>query len=179
MTTIRLTSQKTIFKGDLLELKEDTIQIGAQSHKYHTVYRSSAAEVFPLTNKYELYLISQYRYLYNKRVLEAIGGYMEPGETSLACAKRELEEEIGFLATQWEEIVRVDLAASAIKATLHLFLARDLENVVHRREESEDIEVIKMPLAEAVEKAALGEIHDAASIAGIFLLDKLRREKKI
>lgn len=179
MTKIQVTSQHTIVKTPYVEIKKEKVKIGDTSSVYHTLYRAPAVMVFPLTESYEVYLISQYRYMFGKRLTEAVAGYIDKGESTLAAAKRELKEEIGLKASQWEELLRTELSASIIKATLHVFLARGLEEGEHNREVGEDIEVMKMPLDHAVAKAINGEIADATAVAGILLLDKLRREKKI
>lgn len=179
MTDIRVASAKTIVKTPYLEFKEEKVQIGDLQETYHTLYRAAAALVFPLTDKYEVYLISQYRVMYGKRILEPVAGYIDAGEVPLHAAKRELQEEAGITATHWEELLRTELAASIIKGTIHIFLAKGLDFVDHNREPGEDIEVLKMPLSEAVGKIATGEIQNATVIAGLLYLDKLKREKKI
>jgi ADP-ribose pyrophosphatase len=66
-----------------------------------------------------------------------------------------------------------------VKATSYLFLARDLSLGEQELEEDEQIEVVKIPLEKAVEKVISGEITGSATMIGILMLDKLRREKKI
>lgn len=179
MTNSKVTSQKTIIKTPFVEIKKEQVRSGDQEKEYYSVYRTPAVMVFPLTDSYEVYLISQYRYFYKSYVLEAVAGYIEKGESTLKAAKRELQEEAGLTASHWEELLRTDLAASIIKATLHVFLARGLDQTEYNREIGEDIEVIKMPLELAVQKAVNGEINDAVSVVGLLLLDKLRKEKKL
>lgn len=146
---------------------------------HHNVERLPTVSIFPITPKYELYVVSQYRYLYKKRMLEAIAGFVEGGKTPLATARKELHEEAGIEAAQLEEFARINLAGSVIKATSHLFLARELTFGQPNPEEDEDIQILKIPLSEAVEKVLAGEITTAASITGILMLDRLRKEKRL
>ncbi len=179
MNEPKIISQKTVLKTKLFNVKDLKIVLSTGSKKTHTIAeRNSTISVFPLTDSYEIYLVSQYRYLLGKTSLEAVAGFIDKGETSLAAAKRELKEETGILANQWEELARIEMAASVFKGTAHLFLAKGLEIETARPEEGENITLVKMPLKRAVEKAMNGEINVSASIIGILLLDKLHKEKK-
>jgi 8-oxo-dGTP pyrophosphatase MutT (NUDIX family) len=117
--------------------------------------------------------------LYDKIIVEAVAGHIDPGESPLKAAKRELKEEAGIIAGQWEELLRVDDSASVIRSTMHIFLARDLEEGESNPEESEEIKLIKMPLSEAIEKVSKREITNGSTVIGLLYLDKLRKEKKI
>lgn len=178
MDDIKIISQKSILKTERFEIKETEIEVSQGKKKTrHDVFRRSTVVVFPLTDSYEIYLISQYRYLYKKNIIDAVAGFIEEGENALVAAKRELKEETGLIATQWEEIARIEMSASAIKATAHLFLAKGLEISESEPEEGEKINLFKVPLAQAVEKVILGEINMSATMVGILLLDKLKKEK--
>jgi 8-oxo-dGTP pyrophosphatase MutT (NUDIX family) len=172
-------TEKTIHKSDFFEIKEQTIVGKNKTRKYQIVERRPTAIVFPLTSSNEIYLLSQYRTLYDKTIFEAVAGHIDSGESPLKAAKRELKEETGIIAGQWEELLRVDESASVIRSTMHIFLARELEEGESSSEESEEIELIKMPLSEAVEKVSKREITNGSTIIGLLYLDKLRKEKKI
>lgn len=180
MSQWNIVSQKPIFKAKFFDVKEVELQNDKGEKKiHHLAERVSVACVFPLTDSDEIYLISQYRYMFKKRVLEAVAGYVEEKETPFACAKRELKEEAGITAIQWEEMKRIEMAASVFKGKVHLFLAQELSLGEPKREDGEDINLVKISLEEAVKKVMLGEISHSATMIGILLLDKLKREKKI
>lgn len=177
---MKIVAEKIVYKARLFEVKEQEVLLpNNKKHIYATVERRPTVNIFPLTDKYELYLISQYRYMFKKRILEAVAGHIDDNETSLVAAKRELREEIGMLASQWEEIARIQKSASVIKETSHIFLARDLEEGKPSPTEGEDIVLVKLPLNEAVAKVMMGEINHSATMVGIFMLDRLRMEKKL
>lgn len=180
MSQWKIISQKSILKAKFFEIKEQEVLLPNNTkHKYEIVERRSTVDIFPLTDKYDIYLISQYRPIFKKRVLEAVAGHIEMGETSLIAAKRELKEETGMSGSQWEEIGRIQTSASVVKHTAHLFIARDLEEGKPSPDAGEDIMLVKLSLKEAVEKVMTGEITIAPTIIGILLLDKLRSEKKL
>lgn len=182
MTHNRILSEKTTFKGEenTFEVREVELEFPNKKRATHYIAeRVPVSVVFPITSKNELILINQYRYLLKKTIIEAVSGRIDKGETSLAAAKRELLEEAGLIAGGVEELTRIELASSFFRAKATLFIARDLEFVSQDLEESEQIEVFKMPIAEAVKKVADGEIQAASTIIGILMIDKLRREKKL
>lgn len=173
-------SQKFILRTKLLNVKKISLEAKTGGKRIHYVAeRVPIVSVFPLTESYEIYLISQYRYLLGKTVLEAVAGHVEKEETTIQAAKRELKEETGILAHQLEEITRIEMSGSVFKSKSHLFLAKGLEIGENDLDVDEEIDVIKMPLETAVEKVMLGEINHAASMIGILILSNLRMQKKL
>ncbi len=173
-------SQKTIFKADLFSVKEiKFLSLKGKKKIHHIAKRNSTVSVFPLTETYDIYLVSQYRETLGKVALEAVAGFIDGNETTLAAAKRELKEEAGISAEQWEELARIEMASSVFKGINHLFLAKGLEKTSQSLQDDEEIKVVKMPLQDAVNKVMSGEINVSSSVIGILFLDKLRKEKKI
>lgn len=180
MSHIKIVSEKTIFKAKLFDVYETEIVLpNGEKRIHHNAKRHPTVTVFPLTQAYDIYLVSQYRYLHKKVTIEAMAGFIDSGETSLQAAKRELKEETGLTATHWEELARAEFAASVFKGTAHLFLAKGLEPGESNPEPGEEITIIKMSLEDAVKKVILGEINHSASMIGILMLDRLRRKKKL
>jgi 8-oxo-dGTP pyrophosphatase MutT (NUDIX family) len=180
MSKWKIVSQKPVFKAELFGVKKIILKNENGKEKvHHVAQRNTVVSIIPLTDKYEVYLISQYRYMLEKTVLEAVAGYVDKGESTIAAARRELREEIGISALQLEELARIEMAGSVFKSKVHLFLAKDLEIGENHLDESEEITVVKMSLAEAVEKVMLGEINHAVSMIGILMLDKLKSQKKL
>jgi ADP-ribose pyrophosphatase len=176
----KILSSKNVFKAKLFTVKEEVLQDhNKQLHTFHTAYTNPAAGVIPITSKGEIILINQYRYIFGKRLLGMIAGYIEEGETSLQAVKRELHEEAGITAGQFELLAKVELARSVAVQTYHIFLAKDLEIGEAHPDSDEDIEIVRLPLQEAVKKVMNGEIYHSPSMTAILMLDKLKREKKL
>ena len=180
MSRWKFISQKSIFRAKLFDVKQIDFESKTGKRKiHHVAERASIVSVFPLTDSYEIYLISEYRYLLKKTIIEAVAGHVEKKETTISSAKRELKEEAGIQAMQLEEIARIEMSGSVFRSKMHLFLAKGLEIGDNKLDDDEEIEVVKMPLELAVEKVMTGEINHAASMLGILLLDKLKTQKKL
>lgn len=180
MSQWKIISQKPVFKAKLFNVKEVIIEGEAGKRKlHHVAERVPIVSVFPLTDSYEIYLISEYRHMLQKTIIEAVAGHIEKGETAIAAAKRELAEEAGINAMQLEELARVEMSGSVFKSRTHIFLAKGLEFGEANLDEDEEIELVKLPLTQAVEKVMTGEINHATSMIGILMLDKLRAQKKL
>jgi ADP-ribose pyrophosphatase len=180
MSQWKVISQKPVFKAELFDVKEIVFEDHVGKKKvHHEAERAPVVSVFPLTSKYEIYLVSQYRQMLKKTALEAVAGYVKKDETAISAARRELKEETGIEAEQLEEMARVQLAGSVFKSKVSLFLAKGLIVGKNNLDDFEEISLVKMPLAQAVEKVMMGEINHAASMIGILMLDKLRAQKRL
>lgn len=172
-------SSKKVLSATLFDVVEETISAKNQEYHFSTVYTHNTASVIPVTPKGEIYLINQYRYLFNETMLGIISGFIDEGETSLQAVKRELKEEAGIEASQWELITKATAMRSVVKHFVHIYLAKDLEISMANLQDEEEIEVVKMPLAEAVEKVMNGQIYHSTSMLGILMLAELKRRKQL
>ncbi len=180
MKNIKIVSSKRILKGRLLEVFETHLVLSSGGKRvHHIATRPPIVSVFPITEGYDIFLVSQYRYLLDKTTLEAMAGFIEPNESPLQAAKRELKEETGLVAKKWEKFVTAELAGSVFKGQAHLFFAKDLKEGEALPEESENIQLVRMSLDEAVKRVLRGEINHAASMIGILFLDRLKRNNKL
>ena len=176
----KVKQKKVIYKSKFFKVREQEITFPSGKKKtYDFAERVPTVIVFPITSAYELYLISEYRTLHKKRVIEAVAGHIGKGETPLIAAKRELKEESGISAFKWNQLAQIESAGSIIKSTFTLFLARDLKIGSPDTEEDEDIVLFKIPLGEAVKKVIARQINISSAVIGILLIDKLRKEGKL
>lgn len=176
----KIFSRKIVFKSELFNVVETHLELPGKKEKiYHTAERRTSVLVFPITENYEIYLIRQYRYMLEKEMIEAVAGFIDEGEEALEAAKRELKEEAGVEASDWLSLGKIVLAASVFKSQAEMFLAQDLELGAQDLDDAEDIEVVKMPFSEALEKVVSGEINESGTMLGVLLIDNLKREKKI
>jgi 8-oxo-dGTP pyrophosphatase MutT (NUDIX family) len=123
--------------------------------------------------------VRQYRGPLDRYVLEIPAGMRDvPGEALELTAARELAEEVGLSAGHLDYLTQFYPSAGMTDSTLHLYLATDLVRVerdLHGPEETH-MEVLQLPLAEAVDLVVAGEIHDAKTVIGLLLVDRRWRE---
>lgn len=130
-------------------------------------FKGTAVGVVPLDNEGNTWLVRQSRYTLNEFTWEIPEGGAKEGESTLVCARRELAEEAGLIATDWEELLRIHTSNSVTDEAGVLYLARGLSPCAQNLDPTEDIEVRKLPLKEAIQMVLRGEITDALSIAAL------------
>lgn len=117
-------------------------------------------------------LVRQYRAAFDDHVLEIPAGMRDvPGEDPEATARRELIEETGFEASTWRPLHRFYPSVGMTDAVLHVYLATDLRPVgrsAHGPEE-EHMEVLRLPLVDALDMVDRGEIADAKATIGLLM----------
>ena len=123
--------------------------------------------------------VRQYRGPLDRRVLEIPAGMRDiPGESLEITATRELAEEVGLSAGRLEYLTHFYPAVGMTDSILHLYVATDLTPVQRDLHGPEEVhmDVLGVPLAEAVEMVVRGEIHDAKTVIGLLLVDRRWRE---
>jgi len=121
-------------------------------------------------------LIKQYRYAAGDEIWEFPAGRIDPGDTPLSGAKRELAEETGYKAREWKRALFFYSSPGFLDETMSVFLARDLVKGKAKPEEDEFITASLVPISKAVSMVMDGEIQDAKTIAGIlWIAQKLKR----
>ncbi|ACX51599.1 NUDIX hydrolase [Ammonifex degensii KC4] len=163
----RLKSE-TVFQGRILRVRVDTVLLpdGCTSTREVVEY-SGAVAIVPLTAEGEVVMVRQYRYPVGRELLEIPAGKIEEGEEPEACARRELEEETGFMARSWQHLGSFYSTPGFTSEKMHLFLAQDLYPGKKNPDRDEFLRVERLPLAQALELIRKGEIADAKSICGL------------
>ena len=133
-------------------------------------FKNTAIGVVPIDNEGNTWLVKQSRYTLNQYTWEIPEGGCPAGEEPLAAAKRELEEEVGLIANSWQPLLHMHLSNSVSDEYCEIFVARDLTLGTQQLEATEDIEVKKLPLQEAINMVKRGEITDSISVAALLRL---------
>jgi ADP-ribose pyrophosphatase len=132
-----------------------------------------AVTIIPLVDGERVCLIRNYRAAVGKTLVELPAGTLEPHESPLATAQRELQEETGYTAQRWRELPGFFTSPGILNERMHLFVAEGLTPGPPAREEGEQIDNLVVPWRTAVAMAERGEIEDAKSLVGILFWNRL------
>lgn len=167
LTEVQLISER-IYEGKILNLRRDWVRLpdGSEASR-EVVEHPGAVAIVALDKGKNVYLIRQYRHPIGQVTLEIPAGKLDAGEEPLSCARRELAEEAGLAAAAWQLLLTFYTTPGFSNEIMYLFLASVLEP--HRQEADADefLEVVRLPLEEAVNLIFKGAIQDAKSIAGL------------
>jgi 8-oxo-dGTP pyrophosphatase MutT (NUDIX family) len=130
-------------------------------------FKNKAIGIVPIDDDGNTWLVGQYRYTLDEYSWEIPMGGGPEGEDIIESAKRELKEETGLIASEWKNILRIHTSNSVTDEEGFIFLAKGLEQGETEFEETEKLEIKKLPLSEAVQMVMDGEITDSLSIAGL------------
>ncbi len=130
--------------------RDDVIRPDGELGTYTVVHLKPGVCVLALDDEGQVCLTKEFHYAVGRTTIEAVSGGIEPDEDPLVTAKRELKEELGISADDWQELGVVDPFTASILSPARLYLARTLTFGRQNLEGTETIELVKMPLEEAV-----------------------------
>lgn len=161
---------KVIFKGKILNLREDEVLLanGNKSSRL-IVEHPGAVSIVPVNQNKEIIMVEQFRKPVEQILLEIPAGKLEKGEDPDCCARRELREETGYEAGKIEKLSTFYTTPGFSDEIMHLYIATGLTFFEVCPDEDELVRTKIVPLVEAVEMVARGEIKDAKTIVGILL----------
>jgi ADP-ribose pyrophosphatase len=161
------------YDGHFLKVTRDRIKLPDGSETQREFIRHPGAVVIlPLLPDGRVLLERQFRYPNDRVFIEFPAGKIDPGEEALATAKRELEEETGYTAKEWNFVCTIHNAIAYSDEHLDIFLARDLTQGEARLDEGEFLELFTATIPELLEMVRRGEITDVKTIIGTFWLEK-------
>jgi 8-oxo-dGTP pyrophosphatase MutT (NUDIX family) len=160
---------KIIYTNPWITVREDDVVTpGGTSGIYGVVETRVATGIVAMTDAQEMYLVGQYRYPVDEYSWEIPEGGSDPGEDPIVTAKRELREETGLVATDWEQLggeVHLSNCFSAERG--FLYLARGLSQQAAEPDPTEQLVVKKIPFSECLAMVDRGEIKDSLTIIAV------------
>jgi len=158
-----------IYKGKHFSFVTEDITLpnGVRSEIAMVRHPGSTA-IVPLLDDHTVVLTWQYRHPIRKYVIEIPAGTMEPGESPLNCAKRELEEETGFMANELVELSHIHMLPAYSDEKIYLYLAKNLTISQQNLDQDEIIHIVKYSLDETMRLINNGRITDALTIMAIY-----------
>lgn len=131
-------------------------------------FKNVAVGVFPLDEELNTWLVGQYRFTLDQYSWEMPEGGGPHNEDPLVAAQRELEEETGMQAAKWSTLLTMHLSNSVSDEKAIVFLARELSMGKSHPEETEDLQVKKIPFEEVFQLVERGAITDAMTVAAVY-----------
>ena len=166
------------YKGKIIQLQLETlIYKDAKTQHWEIVRHPGAVAILAIDENDHLYLIKQWRRAIGKMILELPAGCLEAGEEPLECAKRELQEETGYRAEKWRSLGGFYSAPGFCDEYLHLFLATDLSESALPQDENEGIDLVKIPLKEALTLVERQEINDVKTLYAILAYGRIQESR--
>ena len=166
-------SSEKIFSGRLIDLYFDHIELpNGKLSTREWIKHPGAVCIIPILPNGNLCLIRQYRYGPRAEFIEIPAGKLDVGEDPLVCAKRELEEEIGYIAGKLTFLTNIHPAIGFSNEKMWVYLAEDLILSKQNLDKDEFLELYPIPVNKAIDLIYEGKITDVKTVIGILWLDK-------
>ena len=173
-------SSQLIYEGRAVRLRVDTVETaGGRKTTREIVEHDDCVAIIAVDAKDNLLLVRQFRKPVEKELLEIPAGGIDPGEDAEAAVRREMREETGYLPGKVESLGGFYSTPGYCSEYLYLYLASDLTPSQLVAEDTENIEVVRVPINQVVDLVTSGRICDAKSIAGLLAFLEYRKAKRI
>jgi len=169
-------SSQLIYEGAAIRVRVDTVEkVSGKKATRDIVEHADCIAVVAVDADDNVLLVRQFRKAVEKELLEIPAGGIDPGEEPITAVQREMREETGYLPQKVERLGGFYSAPGYSSEYLYLYLAGDLVPGQLFAEDTEGIEVVRVPVAEIKGMIARGEIQDGKSIAGLLAFLEYRK----
>ena len=165
----KIVGSQKIFEGRVFSVTVDTVSEGEVTYQREVVHHHGSAVIIPVFDDGTVSLVRQYRHPAVRYLLEAPAGTLADGERPEIGAARELQEELGLVAARLEKLSEFFVSPGFCEEKMWVYLATELSEGKQLLEDDEILEVVRLPIADALEMITSGEIQDAKTIIGLML----------
>ncbi|SMB95256.1 ADP-ribose pyrophosphatase [Desulfonispora thiosulfatigenes DSM 11270] len=176
MLTEKTVQEELIFKGKIITVKKLKVKLSNGKDAFREIVEHPGAVcILTLTNENKVILVKQYRKATEETLWEVPAGKLEKDEDPLDCAKRELQEETGYIAEHWEKIGDFYASPGYCNELIHIYFAKELSKGSMNLDEDEILESYNLSIDEVKEIMQKGQIRDIKTqVALQFLLLKVK-----
>ncbi|MCR4298781.1 MAG: NUDIX hydrolase [Gallionella sp.] len=162
-----------VYEGSFMQVRKDNVRLpnGATSSREY-INHPGAVAVLALLDNGNLVMERQFRYAPQREFIELPAGKIDHGEDILLTAQRELLEETGYAAGEWQHLTTAWPCIGYADERIEYFLARGLTHQGRNLDDGEFLEVFELSLQEAIAWIRSGKINDSKTIVGLFWLEK-------
>jgi 8-oxo-dGTP pyrophosphatase MutT (NUDIX family) len=176
----QVTGERLVYDNPWIRLTEyQVIDPAGGNGIYGKVhFKNVAVGVIPIDDENQTWLVGQFRFPLQQYSWEIPEGGAPVGSDPLQSAQRELKEETGFTATHWEQFLSMHMTNSVADEWAIVYIATGLQAGPSSPEDTEQLQIKKVPLEHAFEMVANGEITDAISVAALLKLQLRYHQSK-
>jgi ADP-ribose pyrophosphatase len=165
---------EAVYDGALLHVRRDTVRLpDGRTAVREYIEHPGAVTILPILDSGELVMERQYRYPVGRELYELPAGKIDPGEATVATAKRELLEETGYVAREWRHLTTFHPVVGYSTERIELWLASGLVHHGRTLDDGEFLETFPVTLATALDWVRTGRISDAKTIVGVLWAEKI------
>ncbi|MFZ7134010.1 MAG: NUDIX domain-containing protein [Eubacteriales bacterium] len=158
-----------IFQGKILKLKVEKVLLPNGSVSQREIINHSGASAVVAVNGNHIVFVKQYRKPIDMELLELPAGKLDEGESSETCAKRELQEETGYIANNLIHLGSIFTTPAFSNEIIHIFLTNDMSKGEINRDQDEFMDIQEISIEEVYQMIHSGKIHDAKTLSGLMM----------
>ena len=165
----RKLSSEMKFDGKLIKVTYDVAEVNGKEAWREVVHHPGASAVVAIDEENRIIMEKQFRYALNDYLLEIPAGKLDAGEDPLVCAKRELEEETGIIASEWISLGTIATSPGFCNEVIHLYVTKGLSKGEIHWDEDEYVEVERYTFDELLQRIKEEKIKDSKSLSALLL----------
>jgi ADP-ribose pyrophosphatase len=164
------------YDGHFIKVERDKVRLpDGKTTTREYIKHPGAVVIIPMMDDGSVLLERQFRYPHKKVFIEFPAGKIDPGEPALDCAKRELQEETGYTAREWQYLCTIHNAIAYSDEHLDIYMARGLTAGPNQLDDGEFLETITASIDQTLQWVREGQITDVKTVIGAFWLEKVSK----